>query len=107
MEYLEELSRGYLIHIVKRNLEGRIKISQVPILVYEFCITKAWEENFLDTSPHQFGTSTINSRKVLFRSRWYNTLPEEIGMLVHLSYLGIRNTNIEQLPKSIEKLTKL
>lgn len=35
------------------------------------------------------------------------TLPKEIGTLFHLRYLGIRSTNIQQLPRSIGKLRKL
>ncbi|XP_021713707.1 putative disease resistance protein At1g50180 [Chenopodium quinoa] len=38
----------------------------------------------------------------------YNgTMPKEIGSLIHLRYLGIRSTNIQQLPRSIGKLHKL
>ncbi|KAL9246023.1 hypothetical protein vseg_019607 [Gypsophila vaccaria] len=35
------------------------------------------------------------------------TLPQEIGNLIHLTYLRIRSTNIRQLPKSIGKLRNL
>ncbi|CAO2821875.1 unnamed protein product [Amaranthus hypochondriacus] len=155
MENLEELSRRYLIQVVKRNLEGKIKIFLVPNLVYEFCVTKAREENFLDINSHPFDTSFINSRKVIIHSRWYKksedsyiksfslfqyqgmednrmrfqtickdlkllkvlnlcgvfisnkTLPDEIGKLVLLHYLGIRDTNIEVLPQSTGNLKNL
>ncbi|XP_057547930.1 probable disease resistance RPP8-like protein 2 isoform X1 [Amaranthus tricolor] len=155
MQYLEELSRRHLIQVTKRNHEDRIKIFQVSNLVYEFCLTKAQEENFLHIESRQFLKSSINSRKIISRSRlckksqesyirslslfhyqgtednrfrfgtiykdlkllrvlslWGvftsdNALPDKIGKLVHLSYLGIRNTNIDTLPQSIENLEKL
>lgn len=34
-------------------------------------------------------------------------LPEEIGQLIHLKYLGLRNSSIHELPPSIEKLQRL
>lgn len=38
---------------------------------------------------------------------WHNRLPENIGNLIHLKYLGLRGSNIDNFPSSIVKLQRL
>ena len=70
--------------------------------------------HYQGTEDNRFRFGTIYKDLKLLRvlSLWGvftsdNALPDKIGKLVHLSYLGIRNTNIDTLPQSIENLEKL
>ncbi|XP_057971664.1 disease resistance protein RPM1-like [Malania oleifera] len=65
----------------------------------------------VDKLPKSFTDACFANFKLLkvldFENAPFDYLPENIGDLLHLTYLSMKNTNIKLLPKSTSKLHKL
>ncbi|XP_057536115.1 probable disease resistance protein At1g58602 isoform X2 [Amaranthus tricolor] len=168
MQHLEELSKRFLIRVVRTNFKGAIKTIHIHDLLHELCIKKAREQWFfristpnvnfaandasainipsrrvaLHSSTHfpaqapnlrslviltrstiihsayvskeelDFGNLHHNFKLLRLLNLWgiktpTGALPSQIGCLIHLRYLGIRASNITELPKSIGNLKYL
>ncbi|GAU51546.1 hypothetical protein TSUD_414090 [Trifolium subterraneum] len=166
--YLTELVERCMIQVVEKSSTGRIRTVQMHNLMRDLCVSKAYQENFLDMidSRNVDQTSTSKVRptgevrrialyldqdvdsfllnklkshkhlrsilcyhdKTARLSEWrlmksvfkkckllrvlnlegiqcqMGKLPKEIGYLIHLRFLSLRNTKIDELPNSIGNL---
>jgi hypothetical protein len=166
--YLTELVERCMIQVVEKSSTGRIRTVQMHNLMRDLCVSKAYQENFLDMidsrNMDQASTSKVrptgevrrvalyldqevdsfllnklkshkhlrsilcyhdktarlsewSSMKSVFKKckllRVLNLegiqcqmgkLPKEIGYLIHLRFLSLRNTKIDELPNSIGNL---
>ncbi|KAL4185087.1 hypothetical protein AMTRI_Chr10g4190 [Amborella trichopoda] len=78
---------------------------------------KLYVRSLLTVSMEQFPHSTSSILSNLSNARLLRVLdlggvscqklPSEIGSLIHLRYLGLRNTMIRELPKSLQNLRRL
>ncbi|XP_045789630.1 putative disease resistance protein At1g50180 [Trifolium pratense] len=166
--YLTELVERCMIQVVEKSSTGRIRTVQMHNLMRDLCVSKAYQENFLDMidSRNVDQTSTSKARptgevrrialyldqdvdsfllhklkshkhlrsiicyhdKTARLSEWRSMksvfkkckllrvlnlegiqcqmgkLPKEIGYLIHLRFLSLRNTKIDELPNSIGNL---
>ncbi|KAL5098217.1 hypothetical protein RYX36_002544 [Vicia faba] len=166
--YFTELVERCMIQVVEKSSTGRIRTVQMHNLMRDLCVSKAYEENFLDMidSRNVDQTSTSKARppgkvrrialyldqdidrflprhlkshhhlrsilcyheKTARLSEWSSMksvfkkcrllrvlnlegvqcqmgkLPKEIGFLIHLRFLSLRNTKIDELPNSIGNL---
>ncbi|GMH28173.1 hypothetical protein Nepgr_030016 [Nepenthes gracilis] len=75
-------------------------VAKVTFYCYELRATLSWEQVYKNF--RLLRVLNISSSKT-----FDGTLPAEIGNLIHLRYLGIRGTNIIELPESIENLRNL
>ncbi|XP_061371186.1 putative disease resistance protein At1g50180 [Gastrolobium bilobum] len=166
--YLTELVERCMIQVVEKSSTGRIRTFQMHNLMRDLCVSKAYQENFLevinswnvdestasrarhvckvrrialylDQDIDRFFPSHLKSHrylrsllcyqeKIARLSEWglmklvFNKcrllrvlnlegiqgqrgkLPKEIGYLIHLRFLSLRNTKIDELPLSIGNL---
>uniref|UniRef100_A0A5B6ZB38 Putative disease resistance protein RPM1 n=1 Tax=Davidia involucrata TaxID=16924 RepID=A0A5B6ZB38_DAVIN len=64
-------------------------------------------DEFPESLLHMFIASFKLLKILDFEDASLDCLPEEVGNLLHLRYLSVRNTRVKMLPKSIEKLHNL
>ncbi|XP_027338957.1 putative disease resistance protein At1g50180 [Abrus precatorius] len=167
--YLTELVERCMIQVVEKSSTGRIRTCQMHNLMRDLCVSKAYQENFLevfnswnvvetrgasramptgkvrrlalylDQDVDRFFPSHLKSHRHLRSllcyhektarlSEWglmkpvFNKcrllrvlnlegiqgqrgkLPKEIGYLIHLRFLSLRNTKVDELPPSIGNL---
>ncbi|KAJ9166908.1 hypothetical protein P3X46_021597 [Hevea brasiliensis] len=177
--YLDELVQRCMVQVVERGSTGRIRTCRMHDLMRDLCLSKAKQENFLETycqlhandhSVYSFPSSLVNEARSIGRLRrlaifldgdlkrfvpsrykrnshlrsllyfhekpchaekWgsiksvFNNfkslrvldlegiqshdgkLPKEIGMLIHLRFLSLRDTDIDELPFTIGNLRYL
>ncbi|KAM0943022.1 putative virus X resistance protein-like, coiled-coil [Dioscorea sansibarensis] len=79
-DYLKDLAHWSMIQVVETHHHGSIKICQIHELLHDLSISLA---------------------------QGIKSLPNDIGKLIHLRYLGLRYTDLTELPSSIGKLTNL
>lgn len=165
--YLTELVERCMIQVVEKSSTGRIRTVQMHNLMRDLCVSKAYEENFLDIidsrtdqtstskarptgkvrrialyldqdvdrffprhlkSHHHLRSILCYHEKTARLTEWslmksvfkkckllrvlnlegiqcqMGKLPKEIGFLIHLRFLSLRNTKIDELPNSIGNL---
>ncbi|XP_058723298.1 putative disease resistance protein At1g50180 [Vicia villosa] len=166
--YFTELVERCMIQVVEKSSTGRIRTVQMHNLMRDLCVSKAYEENFLNTidsrnvdqtssskarppgkvrrialyldqdidrflprhlkSHHHLRSILCYHEKTARLSEWSSMksvfkkcrllrvlnlegiqcqmgkLPKEIGFLIHLRFLSLRNTKIDELPNSIGNL---
>lgn len=170
--YLTELVERCMIQVVEKSSTGRIRTCQMHNLMRDLCVSKADQENFLETidswnvdeprslsrarrpngkvrrvalylenqdvdrfllpkhlkSHHHLRSLLCYHEKTARLSEWgllksvfkkcrllrvlnlegiqgqIGKLPKEIGYLIHLRFLSLRNTKIDELPESIGNL---
>ncbi|KAJ1439849.1 P-loop containing nucleoside triphosphate hydrolase [Sesbania bispinosa] len=166
--YLTELVERCMIQVVEKSSTGRIRTFQMHNLMRDLCVSKAYQENFLeminswnvdeqrvsrakpigkvrrialylDQDIDRFFPSNLKGHhhlrsllcyheKTSRLSDWglmksvfkkcrllrvlnlegiqgqIGKLPKEIGYLIHLRFLSLRNTKIDELPTSIGNL---
>ncbi|KAG5530895.1 hypothetical protein RHGRI_025746 [Rhododendron griersonianum] len=105
--YLRELIDRSLIQVVTRNWR-RIITCRVHDLLHDFAIEKSKELNFLQIYRERLSP---NSRRLAFNGGLERMekqrLPDEIGKLIHLKYLGLCGTYINALSQFIGNLHAL
>ncbi|KAK7329090.1 hypothetical protein VNO77_23236 [Canavalia gladiata] len=167
--YLTELVERCMIQVVEKSSTGRIRTCQMHNLMRDLCVSKAYQENFLEVivswnaeetrgvsrarpmgkvhrialyldqdvdrfflshlkSHHHLRSLLCYHEKTTRLSEWglmkpvFNKcrllrvlnlegiqgqrgkLPKEIGYLIHLKFLSLRNTKVDELPPSIGNL---
>ncbi|CAH8267677.1 unnamed protein product [Arabidopsis lyrata] len=118
--YIEELIDISLVEVVKRK-RGKLMSFRIHDLIRELAIKKAKELNFVTVYNEQH-SSTTSRREVVHHLMDNNylcdrqqtntivlvlrpwSLPDVIGGLVHLRYLGIADTVVNNLPDFISNL---
>ncbi|RVW19129.1 Disease resistance protein RPM1 [Vitis vinifera] len=121
-EFLTELIHRSLVQVSNVSADGRIKYCHVHDLMREIILTKAEELSFCcvmgeetsslmeDLGAYQFIIAQIifNLLKVLdIDDSGLDSVTENLGNLLHLRYLSLRNTKVRMLPRSIGKLQNL
>ncbi|KAF2297318.1 hypothetical protein GH714_021335 [Hevea brasiliensis] len=112
--YLDELVQRCMVQVVERGSTGRIRTCRMHDLMRDLCLSKAKQENFLET----YCQLHANDHSVThFLHPWVldlegiqshdGKLPKEIGMLIHLRFLSLRDTDIDELPFTIGNLRYL
>ncbi|KAF2296131.1 hypothetical protein GH714_036286 [Hevea brasiliensis] len=126
-QYLEELVNRCIVQVSQRDHTGiGIKTFRIHDLMRDMCVLMAREENFLGISEH-YRQNIVTRRiavhpqispeyaRLLLRVLNFGGLnveyvPKEIGDLIHLRHLGLRNAKVIReaaLPTSIGKLRSL
>ncbi|XP_075665036.1 putative disease resistance protein At1g50180 [Castanea sativa] len=106
-KYLSELIGLNMIQVVQKKINGKVKTCRLPNALLELCLskcegTKPGEdiENFLRKA---ISSGCFKVLKVLDLERLFRPqLPNAIGNLIELKYLGLRWTYLEMIPSSIE-----
>ncbi|KAM4080499.1 hypothetical protein ACJW30_11G021200 [Castanea mollissima] len=127
-EYLSELIRRSLVQVSSVNVDEKAKSCHVHDLLREFILSKIAELNFCevlgkDSSFHgksrclSINNCSDDVLKANEKSQIWDDhnlervykpqLPENVGDLIHLIYLGLRWTLLETIPSSIGKLLNL
>ncbi|KAL7188114.1 hypothetical protein ACSBR1_038052 [Camellia fascicularis] len=106
--YLGELFNKSLIQVAKRYLDGRLFHFHVHGVMHEIIVSKAREKNIgpMDSLPiaslHELFRCGSRLLNVLdFEGTSLETIPDEVFKLIHLRYLGLRNTKVKMVPKLI------
>uniref|UniRef100_A0A803L253 NB-ARC domain-containing protein n=1 Tax=Chenopodium quinoa TaxID=63459 RepID=A0A803L253_CHEQI len=121
-QYLEELACRCLIQVVRRNHVGDMKTIHMHDKIHQVSITKSTELGFLENYPHAQDKPLLqpaaHSRSDVPQIREMHlrrtairpgirALPEQVGELIFLTYLGLRATGVLELPKTIRNLRQL
>ncbi|PIN24198.1 hypothetical protein CDL12_03075 [Handroanthus impetiginosus] len=120
---MEDISRSYLDELINRNMirvkdfksDGRVKSCQIHDLLRDLSIRKAKEEiNFEILGDRGNNTAKSLGHKTRHCAIYGGTeglglrkLPDTIGELVGLRHLGLRDNELEELPRSISRLKNL
>ncbi|KAH0684891.1 hypothetical protein KY289_022643 [Solanum tuberosum] len=101
-EHMEDIAENFLHELISRSLIqvaetffDKILTCRIHNLLRDLAVQKAMEVNLFDI---------YDPRNIDFVG---NKLPDAIGKLVHLKFLGLSNTNLFKLPSSIGKLKNL
>nr|UBY07589.1 NBS-LRR disease resistance protein [Dasypyrum villosum] len=134
--YLLELVQRSMLHVVKRNSFNRIKCVRMHDLVRELAIFQSKRESFSTTYDDSngvmqvemdsrrllrtlitFSTSKASSSLFPSESKYLavlelsglpiETIPNSIGELFNLRYLGLDDTKVKVLPNSVTNLHNL
>ncbi|XP_039163169.1 disease resistance protein RPH8A [Eucalyptus grandis] len=104
-KYLSQLIERKLIQVVKRKPDGRVKTCRMHDVLRDEWVAKAKAANFL---PPQNRAQVLPRNACARSGRVFRPkLPESLGKLIYLRYLGLRWTYLENLPSSIDKLFNL
>ncbi|PPR81567.1 hypothetical protein GOBAR_AA39146 [Gossypium barbadense] len=116
---LTQLINKNLVHVELVDFDGVVGECRVHGLMHELILSKSDELNFFfQTSPTQLTNLNQTARHISIQNIGSNNLsstirsskdrlPEELGNLLHLKYLSVRDTKVKTLPKSLSELHKL